>query len=256
VFPELFGSILEDVLAQGIMCRDRIVLFSGGLGSFEVARRVLARIPKSRVRLWFFDTLIEDHDLYRFLTDAEILLGKAVERYTDGRNPWEVFRDKRFIGNTRVCPCNWVLKIQMLRRLLRQSYPSGDAVLCFGLGESEGRRITSVSVRWKAQGYDCEFPLVGEVYPPAPSVHTPKRPRLYELGFSHNNCGGACVKAGIRQWTQLLRVFPERYRWHEEQEEQTRLAIGKDIAILRDRTGGSTKPLTLRELRTRIEWSS
>ena len=58
---------------------------------------------------------------------------------------------------------------------------------------------------------------------------------------------------GQGQWAHLLAVMPERYAWHEEQEELTRQHIGSDVSILRDRRGGSTKPLTLRQLRERIE---
>ena len=36
-------------------------------------------------------------------------------------------------------------------------------------------------------------------------------PRLYRLGFAHNNCGGECVKGGQAQWIRLLRIFPDRY---------------------------------------------
>ena len=35
--------------------------------------------------------------------------------------------------------------------------------------------------------------------------------KLYELGFSHNNCGGVCVRAGRKHWLHLLDVFPDRY---------------------------------------------
>ncbi len=76
--------------------------------------------------------------------------------------------------------------------------------------------------------------------------------RLYHLGFPHNNCGGACVKAGQAQWRHLLRVFPERYRYHEEQEEAMRVMVG-DHSILRDRSNGVATPLTLRSFRERIE---
>jgi hypothetical protein len=78
-------------------------------------------------------------------------------------------------------------------------------------------------------------------------------PRLYRLGFAHNNCGGACVKGGQAQWDRLLEVFPDRYARAEAAEERMRALLGKDVSILRDRTGGDTTPLTLAALRQRIE---
>lgn len=78
-----------------------------------------------------------------------------------------------------------------------------------------------------------------------------KIPRLYSMGFPHNNCGGFCVKAGQAHFAHLLKTMPERYAFHEAEEEKLRMVVG-DYAILRDRTGGTTKALTLRELRERI----
>lgn len=80
-----------------------------------------------------------------------------------------------------------------------------------------------------------------------------KPPRLYEMGFPHNNCGGFCVKAGHAHFAHLYRTMPERYAFHEAKEEAFRERTGKDVSILNDRSGdGRKKPLTLRALRERI----
>ena len=76
--------------------------------------------------------------------------------------------------------------------------------------------------------------------------------RLYQLGASHANCGGGCIKMGQGGFARLLRSMPERFREWEENEERLRAQLG-DVAILRDRTGGQTRPLPLRVLRERIE---
>lgn len=39
-------------------------------------------------------------------------------------------------------------------------------------------------------------------------------PRLYELGFSHNNCGGFCVKAGLKHFKNLKEKMPLLYDYH------------------------------------------
>jgi hypothetical protein len=72
------------------------------------------------------------------------------------------------------------------------------------------------------------------------------------MGFPHNNCGGFCVRAGQAHFALLLRTLPERYAFHEEQEEKLRTYLGKDVAILRDRRNGKTRPMTLREFRERL----
>jgi len=230
----------------------RVVLFSGGVGSFQAAYQVLAREAKKDTQLWFFDTLVEDEDLYRFLDDCEEYFSMPILRFADGRTPWDVFRDERFIGNTRATPCNRVLKIRLLHHILRQRFLEKDVVLCFGLDATESARVAVAAHRWAQLGYQTEFPLTETSREPLPDAHPPF-PRLYELGFTHNNCGGACVKAGIRQWVHLFHTFPKRYSWHAEQEASTRKLLRKDVAILRDRRGGITRPLTLRDLQARIE---
>ena len=72
------------------------------------------------------------------------------------------------------------------------------------------------------------------------------------MGFPHNNCGGFCVKAGQAHFKHLLEQMPERYAYHENKEQELRSYLDKDVAILRDRRGGTTKPLTLKDLRLRL----
>jgi len=238
-----------------------IVLFSGGLASFEMGRRVITLYGREKVRFWFFDTLVEDEGLYRFLDDAQAVFGAQIERMADGRDPWQVFRDERFIGNSRVPLCNRVLKREFLERFLRTQFPDKDVVLHFGLEWFERGRISRVRERWTAKGYEVGFPLQEPPLLSSQDLQVLVRraglevPRLYRVGFKHNNCGGACVQAGIGQWSLLWRLFPERYLWHEEQEQATRAYLNKDVAILRDRSRGRTRPLTLCELRSRMEGS-
>lgn len=77
-------------------------------------------------------------------------------------------------------------------------------------------------------------------------------PRLYKLGFHHNNCGGFCIKAGQAHFAHLLKVMPERYAEHEAQEDAMRLRLG-DVSIMKDRRNKTVATLTLKQLRERIE---
>jgi hypothetical protein len=61
-------------------------------------------------------------------------------------------------------------------------------------------------------------------------------------------CGGVCVRGGQRHWLHLLEVFPDRYAEAEAEEQQLRAELG-DVAILRERRSGVSRPLTLTELR-------
>ncbi|WP_432983201.1 hypothetical protein [Dactylosporangium sp. CA-233914] len=68
----------------------------------------------------------------------------------------------------------------------------------------------------------------------------------------HYNCFGACVRAGQRQWRHLLDIAPDRFAAAEAEEERLRSTLG-DVAILRERRNGVSRPLPLRELRRRAE---
>lgn len=203
--------------------------------------------------LLFADTLIEDEDLYRFLDEASRDVGVPVTRVADGRTPWEVFRDVNMIGNARVDPCSRVLKRSLLRRWIEERFDPSDTTIYLGIGWMEEHRLRGARKywgNWDVQAPLCEPPLIEhhDLLLMAKEAGI-KIPRLYRMGFFHNNCGGFCVKAGIRQFSLLYEKMPDRYLWHEEQEERMRERLGKDVAILKDRTGGVTRPLTLRRLR-------
>ena len=78
-------------------------------------------------------------------------------------------------------------------------------------------------------------------------------PALYELDFEHNNCGGACVKAGKYQWKMLLEHQPETYAWWEMREAQWQKKTGKNHTVLREMIKGAYYPVTLKEFRERTQ---
>ena len=228
-------------------------MFSGGGASWATARRVIERgyVPT----LLFADTLIEDEDLYRFLDDAAEDLGVPVTRVADGRDPWQVFFDRRFLGNTRVDLCSRILKRELLRDWLDRECDPPATVVYLGFDGDEGSRMDRARGYWTP--WAVKAPLLED--PPMDKddvrdlMHMIglREPRLYGLGFKHNNCGGFCVKAGHEQFLLLLKHFPERFDAHAKREQELRAHLGKDIAILRDRRGGKLKPLTLVEFKRR-----
>jgi len=131
-------------------------------------------------------------------------------------------------------------------------------VLHFGMDWTECDRLERIQARkapWKVEGLMAtEKPLLAK-----PQMLDWLRregiepPRLYAMGFPHNNCGGFCVKAGQAHFALLLRTMPERYAYHEAKENELRASLGWRQTILRDATGGKVKPLTLTEFRERIE---
>jgi len=233
-----------------------LVMFSGGVCSWCAAKRVVERHGTEGVTLLFADTKMEDEDLYRFLEEAATNVGAPLVKIADGRTPWEVMRDEKIIGNSAIDPCSKLLKRKLLDRWRDEHCTPKDTVVYLGLNWDEDHRLHRVQARVKPWRY--EAPLVD-----APQISKAgmfdqlkhegiAAPRLYAMGFPHNNCGGFCIKAGQAHFAHLLRVMPERYAFHEAEEEAMRVLVG-DHSIMRDRRGGKTTPLTMKQLRERIQ---
>lgn len=232
----------------------------------------------------------EDEDTYRFIRDAANNVGAQLVTVADGRDIWQVFTDDRFLGNARLANCSKYLKQKPCRDWLDTNCDPANTTLYVGIDWTEIHRIPAnrlgyahpfnrpcVDVKGclaytngvedaepckrhlRDQAWRVEFPMTG-----APLLDKDdmiaacedagiKVPRLYRAGFPHNNCGGFCVRAGQAQMELLLREHPERYAFHEAEEQKLRNHLGKDVAVLKDRAGGEARPLTLREFRERVE---
>lgn len=232
-----------------------VVMFSGGVGSWMAARRTVAEHGADNVLLLFADTLIEDADLYRFIDEAAADVGARLVKIADGRDPWQVFKARRLLGNSRIAPCSHELKQRPARKWMEDN--ARDATVILGIDWTESHRLPGAVAGWSP------FPVV------APLCDAPyltkrqmlddlesrgiMRPELYRLGFAHNNCGGGCVRAGQGQFVHLYRAKPEVYAKWEAGENELREFLGADVSILRSRVGGDTSPLTLSELRVGLE---
>ncbi len=236
--------------------RGRVVMFSGGIGSWAAAKRVASSHGTEELVLLFTDTLIEDADTYRFLEDAAANVGGELVTIADGRTPWQLFEEERFLGNTRVDICSRVLKRELADAWLAEHYEPGNVTVYVGIDWTELHRFERLAPRKMPWIY--EAPLCDEPYLEKTELHEwaeregLKKQRLYELGMPHANCGGGCVKMGQGGFARLYYADRSRFAEWEMQEERLRRQLGS-VAILRDRRGGVTRPLPLRELRRRIE---
>lgn len=231
-----------------------LVTFSGGVCSWAAAKRVAERDGTEGLVLLFADTCMEDEDLYRFLEEAAVNVGGRFVRVADGRTPWQVFNDERFLGNSRLDPCSRMLKRKLLDKWRDENCCQAETTISVGLDWTEKHRLVRLQKMvpgWRYEAPMCDRPLLTKDqqldWLRANGIEPP---RLYGMGFPHNNCGGFCIKAGIGHFVHLLKTMPERYAYHEEQERLIRLRLG-DVSILRDRRKGHEGPLTLRALRER-----
>ncbi len=236
---------------------NHVVSFSGGICSWAAAKRVVERHGTGNITLLFADTKTEDEDLYRFINEAAANVGVPLTVIADGRDVWQVFHDTRFLGNSRIDPCSRILKRDLADRWVEEHFHVEDTIKYVGLDWTERGRIArhqKANLPWRVEAPMADLPYLTKddmiEWLRAEGIEPP---RLYAMGFPHNNCGGFCIKAGIDNFRLLLHTMPERYAYHEQKEQELREYLGKDVAILRDRAGGDSKPLTLKALREREE---
>lgn len=204
--------------------------------------------------------MMEDEETYRFLEAGAADVGGEFVRL-DGRDIWQVFRDVKFLGNTRIDPCSRVLKRELMRKWVDENCDPENTTVYVGIDWTEAHRAERYGRYWHPFTVECpltQAPFVtkSEMLEDAARRGLPSQ-RLYEWGFSHANCGGGCVKAGQAQFELLLRRLPDRYAWWETNEDAIRAELDKDITILRDRYVRNGRevvtPITLRAFRERLE---
>ena len=230
-----------------------IIFYSGGLGSFLAAKRVVEQHGAENVILMFTDTKYEHQDLYRFIEEGAYYLGAKLEILSEGRDVFQVFKDVKLMGNTRIDPCSRVLKREVSNKWIRENFKPKDCVLYFGIDWQEEHRTKSIVKNWAP--YRVEFPLCQQPFLfPVQRFQILEecgieKPYLYKIGMSHNNCAGFCVKAGQKHYKTLFHADPNLYKQHEEKELEVYEAIGKKRPFLRMRKDGEMNYITLREYR-------
>ena len=190
---------------------------------------MIEEFGKEDVVLLFTDTKEEDEDLYRFLEETSAYFDVPVTTIADGRDVWQVFNDVKFMGNNRIDPCSRVLKRELAKKWMQDNHKPEECILYFGIGWDEINRMDAIRNNWEP--YTTSAPLVDDPVDRKDILFVLKEmgiapPRLYELGFAHNNCGGFCIKTGQGQFIKLLKAFPERYARHEEEQEKLFAKIG------------------------------
>ncbi len=238
-----------------------VVMFSGGIGSWLTAKRVVDVVGAENVILLFSDVkgnsedphVGEDEDTYRFIDEASKMLGAELVTLVEGRNIWEVFRDRKFLGNSRIAPCSHELKQKPAKKWIWENCDPEDTIIYVGIDWSETHRMEAVARGYHP--YKVAAPLTVEPFFTKQQMIDEaerlglKAPRLYSLGFKHNNCGGGCVRAGQKQFKQLLDTMPDRFAVWEANEEKMQNQLGVEVTILSRTVNGVKTPFSLRDLR-------
>lgn len=244
------------------MTAERIVNVSGGMGSAVALLRTIDRYGKDGTLAVFADTRWEDADTYRFLDDVERVAGLPIVRLSDGRNIWDVFSETAFFTTMQGgCKASWELKKLPITRFAEEHGKPETTTHLVGFGPDEYAR--QERLRQAIHPWKVDFPLTWNGYSHRCDLTEELRakgiepPLLYAKGYPHNNCGGACILAGISQWAGLLADNRELYLESERREQDFLAELRRRgrtvITILKDRRGGEVNNLSLRQLREEIE---
>lgn len=234
-----------------------IVFYSSGIGSWAAAKRVAEKHGTENLILMFADTLIEDDDNYRFLKESATNIGGKLVRVVDGRTPYEVFKDRKYIGNSRFAQCSEELKQKPCCKWLKTNGELTDQ-LYVGIGWDEMHRLPAIVRNWKP--WEVFAPMTEAPYLDKIQILnwalseglTP--PRSYQMGFPHANClKRGCVRGGHAYWRHLLKVLPKSFASAEKEEIELRRHLGKDVSHLSHTIDGVKTPYTLQQLREEVE---
>ncbi|MDN4067513.1 phosphoadenosine phosphosulfate reductase family protein [Paenibacillus vini] len=212
-----------------------IIFFSGGLSSFAVADYVKTNYPDDNILLYFTDTLWEHPDLYRFIQEASDKLKLPLLIHSSGLNPIQLMFEKKLVFNNMIGECSKILKMRVAADFLkRKVHPKIEkwindqylvsrdfpptSILYFGIGWDEIHRQDSIIKNWRP--FKVEMPLINNIIRTDEVLkkYDINKPELYNLGFTHNNCHGRCIKAGQGHNRLLKHSFPEIFNKHMEEE--------------------------------------
>jgi 3'-phosphoadenosine 5'-phosphosulfate sulfotransferase (PAPS reductase)/FAD synthetase len=252
--------------------------FSFGAASAVATQRAIDRFGKRKVIVWCADVGWEDEDAYRFAGDCERHWGVKIRYHRnydeDGRivTPLDVAERKCLIPCDGHAPCSQALKFGPFEAWVSRLHANVTVLL--GLDWREMHRIVPRQ-RWHRArrngvwrppyGYQARlfnvyeaYPLLWRPYEFRPYQRVVRRwgiepPRLYVMGFKHNNCGGRCFRQGKGEWRRLLAFFPERFAQMRDWELAQRAKGGarRERAINSEKRNGQTRPVTLAELEAR-----
>ena len=129
-----------------------VVMFSGGIGSWAAAKLVAKKHGTENLYLVFTDVkgdaesphIGEDEDTYRFLEDAVANIGGQYIYLNEGRDIWQVFKDVRFLGNSRLANCSHSLKQKPARNWINENVDPKDSIIYVGIDWTETHRLPAI----------------------------------------------------------------------------------------------------------------
>lgn len=188
----------------------KVCWLSAGVSSF-----IAGYLVRDTVDKYIYIDIDNQHpDSLRFIRDCEKALGKKVEilksPYGSTQN---VIKQFRFINGPYGAKCTQVLK-KRVRKEWEDNHMEYDLTYVWGFDLDEQNRADRLNESMSE--YKHEYPLIDRTLTKQ-DAHAIldrlkiKRPLMYDLGYSNNNCIG-CVKGGMGYWNKIRVDFPDVFK--------------------------------------------
>jgi len=175
----------------------------------------------------------EEHpDNERFAADCERWFGVPItnlinEKY-DG-SIYEVFRNRSYISGIGGAPCTLELKKEVRRKFQK---PTDRHVFGY-CAEEQGRWDNFLD----ANNIDAVSPLIDRGLEHSDCLAMVrdagiKLPKMYGLGYKHNNCRGCCKATGPGYWNKVRVDFPDYF---DRMAQESRLLGVRIIRVAEER---------------------
>ena len=215
----------------------KVCWISAGVSSF-----IAGYLARNTIDNFIYIDVADQHpDSLRFIEDCEKALCKPVEilKSEEYSCVGDVCRAFRFVNSAYGAKCTEVLK-KRVRKKWECQHQDYDITYVWGMDLNEKHRADNLIE--SMPDFHHEFPLIDRQLTKADAHGICaslgiKRPAMYGMGYSNNNCVG-CVKGGKGYWNKIRRDFPEVFADRAKMERE----IGH--SILHDENG----PIFLDEL--------
>ena len=204
---------------------------SAGVSSF------IAGYLAGDVDEWIYIDIEDQHrDSIRFIHDCEKVIGKEITilKSSQYKNVEDCVRSFGGFKNARngFAPCtNWLKK--RVRKEWEYEHRFDMITYVWGFDCDEKKRADNLVEAMYS--FEHEFPLIDKGLSKE-DVHEMiarlgiKRPKMYDLGYSNNNCIG-CVKGGMGYWNRIRKDFPDVFN------NRAKLERELGVTMLKDRDG-------------------
>lgn len=165
----------------------------------------------------------QEEDSLRFVKDCEKFLEKEVEIITSEhyKSVNDVILGYGIIKNpfSQFAPCTNVLKKEV-RKEWEKKHSNYEITYVWGYDFKEKHRADRLDLSMPE--YNHQYPLIERMLTKQ-DCHAMcerlglRRPLMYDLGYSNNNCKG-CIKGGMGYWNKIRVDFPETFEERSKME--------------------------------------